>query len=557
MINCTQCQSSFEATDEDRKFYEKVSPVINGKKYLIPEPNLCHDCRLQRRMLFANEHVLYRRNSSLSGESIVSIYSSDKPDVVYSYDEWWGDSWDATDYGRDFDFSRTFFEQFQELFLQVPKINLMQDGTSENCEYTNYGAQSKNCYLSSCFKCENVYYSTGLLSRDCSDCLFMNNCEKLYECIDCDNCYNSAYLQNSQGCYDSYFLESCTGCKNCLGCKNLKNKKYHIFNKPYSKKEYERRLKDYKLDTYTGIQEFKKQFEAFKLTLPFRFAQQKMAEDSTGDFLDSAKNCHHCFKVINGAENCRYCLTPIGPNCHDVIDSSNITGSLHCESDSVLNSEHILFSHFIRFCSEVFYSTFCYHSEYLFGCSGIRHKKYCIFNKQYSKEKYEELVPKIIEHMQQTGEWGQRFPPWLSSFGYNESYAYAYAPLIKKEALHLGYKWSDYEQKVDCSKSVQANRLPEKIEDVPDDVLNWAIICEVTNRPFKIIKQELQFYRDNHLSLPRRHPDQRILDRYALKNPYSLWGRKCDQCGIHIETSFAPDRPETVYCENCYLKTIY
>jgi len=31
--------------------------------------------------------------------------------------------------------------------------------------------------------------------------------------------------------------------------------------------------------------------------------------------------------------------------------------------------------------------------------------KYCILNKQYSKEEYEELVPKIIEHMQKTGEW--------------------------------------------------------------------------------------------------------------------------------------------------------
>ena len=31
--------------------------------------------------------------------------------------------------------------------------------------------------------------------------------------------------------------------------------------------------------------------------------------------------------------------------------------------------------------------------------SSLRNKSYCILNKQYTKEEYEELVPKIIEHM--------------------------------------------------------------------------------------------------------------------------------------------------------------
>jgi exodeoxyribonuclease-3 len=37
--------------------------------------------------------------------------------------------------------------------------------------------------------------------------------------------------------------------------------------------------------------------------------------------------------------------------------------------------------------------------------------------------------------------------------------------------------------------------FPEDIIKIPDDVLNWAIECEVTKRPFRIIKQELEFYR--------------------------------------------------------------
>ncbi len=62
-------------------------------------------------------------------------------------------------------------------------------------------------------------------------------------------------------------------------------------------------------------------------------------------------------------------------------------------------------------------------SSNCFLCVNLENKKYCILNKQYSKEEYEVLVPQIIEHMQKTGEWGEFFPVCLSPFGYNETVA--------------------------------------------------------------------------------------------------------------------------------------
>ena len=44
-----------------------------------------------------------------------------------------------------------------------------------------------------------------------------------------------------------------------------------------------------------------------------------------------------------------------------------------------------------------------------------------IFEKSYSEEEYNELVPKIIEHMKGGGEWGEFFPISHSPFGYNET----------------------------------------------------------------------------------------------------------------------------------------
>jgi hypothetical protein len=107
------------------------------------------------------------------------------------------------------------------------------------------------------------------------------------------------------------------------------------------------------------------------------------------------------------------------------------------------------------------------------------------------------------------------------------------------------------------SRVIPAVKLPDAIDDVPDDILNWAIECEATKRPFRIIKQELDFYRKMKLPIPHLHPDERHRRRMALRNPRKLWKRPCMKCGKEMETTYAPERPEIVYCENCYLKEVY
>jgi CxxC-x17-CxxC domain-containing protein len=108
-----------------------------------------------------------------------------------------------------------------------------------------------------------------------------------------------------------------------------------------------------------------------------------------------------------------------------------------------------------------------------------------------------------------------------------------------------------------ASKIIPAEKLPERISAIPDDILEWAIQCEVTKRPFKIVSQELEFYRRMELPVPRLHPDERHRRRLALRNPRRLWKRTCQKCGKEMETTYAPERPETVYCEECYLKEVY
>jgi len=99
--------------------------------------------------------------------------------------------------------------------------------------------------------------------------------------------------------------------------------------------------------------------------------------------------------------------------------------------------------------------------------------------------------------------------------------------------------------------------LPEKISDIPNDILNWAIECEISKKPFRIIKQELEFYRKHNLPIPRLHPDMRHIMRLKLKNAIKLYERKCAKCKKEIHTTYAPERTEIIYCEECYNKEIY
>jgi hypothetical protein len=65
---------------------------------------------------------------------------------VYNSDFWWSDNWNPIDYGRDFDFSKNFFEQFEKLIKKVPLVPLFITD-SENSDYTNLSSNNKSCYM--------------------------------------------------------------------------------------------------------------------------------------------------------------------------------------------------------------------------------------------------------------------------------------------------------------------------------------------------------------------------------------------------------------------------
>jgi hypothetical protein len=547
--SCRQCSASFLIRPWDEEFYKMVE---------TPIPTLCPDCRLQRRFAFRNERHLYRRTCDLTGKSIISVHHAIKPFPVYDHHEWWGDRWDGLEYGRDFDFSRPFFEQFAELENQVPHMSMMISH-SENCDYAPYSVYAKNCYM--CVSCnmgsEDLMYSyQANTSRDCLDCSLSSQLELCYECLYSQNLFASAYSKDCRESQEIFFCEDCTGCNHLIGCKDLKNKKYHIFNKPVSPEEFTSWKE--KLENWKFKVELAAKTRAFFMGLPNRATYITNSEESSGDHLTNCKNAFWCFDCF-GLEDCAY-INVIPRDLKNASDANYSQGSeLVYDSVSAVNN---YLSKFVLHAWDVKNSSYvqeCFYSNSLFGCVGLKHKSYCILNKQYSKEEYEILVPKIIDHMNKSGEWGEFFPIELSPFAYNETIAQEYFPLKKEEVVKQGWKWKESEEPdfSNVSKKIPAEKLPDSIQDIPDDILNWAIECAESRRLFKIQKAELEFYRKMNLPIPHFHPDVRHAQRMTKRNPRTLWNRNCMKCGQEIQTTYSPDRPEIVYCEECYLKTVY
>jgi len=236
---CKQCLVKFEITQKDLDFYNKISPVFDWKKYSIPSPTLCYNCRQQRKLTWRNERKLYKRKCDSTWEEIISIYSPNTKYIIYKNNEYFSDKWNAFDYWVNFDFNKSFFEQFDSLHSKIPKP-ARYVFNSENCEYTNFNSYNKNCYLIvAASENEDCYYSSFIYrNNNIVDCNFVFDTEIAYECIDCYNSYKLFYSQSCDNCSDSYFLHNCQWCKNCYWCVNLSNKQYYIYNKQYDKNTY-------------------------------------------------------------------------------------------------------------------------------------------------------------------------------------------------------------------------------------------------------------------------------------------------------------------------------
>ena len=555
---CKQCGQDFVIEKEDLEFYKKISPKFAGKIYEIPAPNHCPNCRLQKRLAYRHGGKFFSRTCDLSSKPIISMYSPKKPFKVYEHDEWWSDKWDALSFGKDFDFSRPFFDQLNELFEVVPHASLANIN-AENSYYCNMALNSKNCYLlTGASNNENCMYGYFITScKDTVDSGSLTKCQFCYEGLTSSDCYNCKFFANSRSCSDCFVIEDCQSCQNCIGCFGLRNKQYYIYNENVGKQKYEEFVANNLAPiTHDKIDKIKSQFNKIKMKLPHRQSYIYASENCSGDMVLNSKNCHYAFASKEGEDSKFIFSDPKAQHSYDCSFASPVGTQYSYYTISTLGTS-MLFTWFHWYGDEGLFTMECHNCDNCFACVGLRRKQYCIFNKQYTKEEYEKLAGKIIEHMQETDEWGEFYPMKHSMHSYDESLANDFFPLDKDSAKKAGFEWSDYvPPKPNISKIIKSNEVPEDINHTDNSIVNMAIECEVTGWPFMITPNEFAFYKQTGLPIPRKHPEQRHKERMAIRNAIQLWNRKCQNCQKDIKSIYKPDRKEIVFCETCYQKSI-
>ena len=531
---CKTCSQSFRIASEDERFY---------KRFDAPHPTKCPQCRMIRRLLERNTRTLYTRKCDATGQEIISQYHEDHPFPVYFYEYWWSDKWDAKKYAQDIDWNKPFFPQFDELRKRVPHMSAHVIGpTLINSRYTNCTGYIKNCYLT--FEAdhnENCYYSNRIYhSLTCADCLNIFKCELCYECIDCSNCYNLRYSNDCENCIDSYFLSNCKSCKDCIGCINLRHARYQIFNEQYTEEDYKAKLKKYDLETLEGRATLEKEATEFFATHPHRNLHEELNENSLGDYLYNSKDAYYCFDCRD-LEDCRYC-SRVSMGVKNSMDYTAWGSSSEMMFECAACGDQ---SYNLKYCStctssnsDLEYCLQCTGCKNCFGCIGLNREKYCIFNKQFTKEKYEETVTRLKKHMHSTKEYGEFFPSEISAFGYNESLAQELFPLKKEEALAKGYQWTEREKPTHNSSNKKN------------------LTCTSCDQDFRTTEPELKFYKQQNLPIPEKCFNCRHEERANKRNPKFFWDRKCDKCNTEIKTTYPPETKHPIYCYDCYKKEI-
>ncbi|MCX6757984.1 MAG: hypothetical protein NTZ44_03845 [Candidatus Nomurabacteria bacterium] len=579
--NCQNCKKNFLIEAEDFDFYQKMK---------VPPPTFCPDCRYKRRAIWRNARHLFRGKDYITGKELFTGIPPQSGLSIYEQEYWNSDKWDSLEYGIEYDFSTAFFKQFNQLFRSVPyPAKSMQ--RCINCDYSNMCDDMKNCYL--CFNAtfmeDSAYCCNGSVLKNCFDLTSCYNSEFCYDNVRVDKSYHTIGSVNSESCVDVWFSKNCVGCTDCFGCVNLRNAKYFIFNKQFSKEEYFNALKLMNLGTWDGFYKAKIESQNFWEKFPIKYMLGFRNHDVLGEDIKDSKNVKYSYIVQQG-ENLKYVQdVPFGgaSNSYDYtcwgVSASQIYECM-IVGEQVDNMKFCFECWPV--CQELEYCINMRRSKNCFGCVGMKDAQYCILNKKYSKEDYFELVEKIKKHMDEMPyidkrgnlyKYGEFFPVELSHLAYNETLLNDQFPLDKETVEKLGFIWHDINRK-EYEVTILTKDLPQIISETHEAVTKEIIECIDCKKAYRIILNEFNFLKNFNLPLPRNCVDCRFSQRQRFMVPPVLKFIECmcsgykssnsiyknnqkhtsheGKCQNTFQTAYNIEK-EIIYCEKCYQSEVY
>ncbi|MBI5220488.1 MAG: hypothetical protein HY978_01465 [Candidatus Liptonbacteria bacterium] len=466
---------------------------------------------------------------------------------------------------------------------------------SENCGYGQTVLESKDCWdcmfvkncelcLSSvdCTKCNQTHFS-----QKCSDCFasaFLYDCKNCQNCLFCFNLRGKSYHIFNQPVSREEFEKTK---KEIMGSFTALQKARADFQEMARAKAIHKSMTGDRNNNASG--EFIYNSKNVQRSYYIHDGENEKYAVRGGK---GQKDAMDVFGVHAGE---------LAYECNNIDFSSRCLFSINGENN--INSDYLADSFNVKNsfgCISLRQKEYC-----------ILNKQY---DEKTVKELREKIITHMsaqpyVDQKGRTYAYGELFPIEIAPSAYNETLAQEYLPLTAERAVELGYAWHAIEDK-SYTASKNWKDLPDTIGEVDDAILSEVVLCQAwdsdkklaqehkCSKAFKITPNELAMYRKWNTPLPRQCPNTRNFELFQLRNPVDFWPRHCqcsgnaqinaeptrinaetdnltqpllskersgevyrntvqhfhgaEPCPNEFETSYAPERPEIIYCESCY-----
>ncbi len=505
--------------------------------------------------------IWYNKHAE-TGEPIISNIHPATGIRVLPDKEWFEQ--DFLSHGRSLDIKEPFFDQLYELSRSVPRAAGYNYVPPKNSiSFISFGDQDS--YFVLACKSKRTFYSVNAYDvEDCAELTHVNNAQNCYNILRSDRVFNCRFLHECKDCLDCNFLFDCRNCEHCFGATNKRNKKYLFFNEQLTKEEWENRVSKIDLCSYKVRSEYERQYDALvnEAIWPENFNIN--AEDSAGEYLVDVSNCVNCYYTnAPGSRDCEDCTYFEHGASHDCYNIAAPINASYCYYGIGTQGSNLLYAMSINVeCQNCEYCELCYDCEYCFGCVGLRHKKYCILNRQYTEDEYWGKLDELKCAMLDRGEYGDLPLAYFSTQVFSGSGAALMFGADEKDARALrAAKIEPSDEgaegpEVDPAFMQSLSDIPNRLDEVnTESIAGKPFFDEKIGRRFSYLKLELELYQKLGIAPPRKHSTARVYDmEYRLNMPI-FNDTNCAKCDSVVSVALNRTYPNrTIYCKTCYLK---